>query len=55
MNAGELADGVVTVGSALVVGAVVLAVALPVAIGAAILDLVIVRRPERAVLLWDEA
>lgn len=55
MSASSVLDAAVTVGSAAVVGAIVLAVALPVAVGAAIIDVVLTsKRPERVVLVWDE-
>lgn len=58
MTREELGDAVVTLGIAAVVGTVVLAVALPAAALAAVADglgLVIGhRRPERAVMTWQE-
>jgi hypothetical protein len=53
MRASSVVDTAVTLGSGVVVAGVVLAVALPVAVGAAIFDLVVGRRPETVVLLWD--
>ena len=55
MKREELGDAVVTLGIAAVVGTVVLAVALPVATLASVLGAVVLaRRPEHVVLVWDE-
>jgi len=51
-RAAELASTAVTIGVAVVVGLVVLAVALPVSL---LSGLVLRRRPDSVVLLWDEA
>ncbi len=58
MTREELGDAAVTLGIAAVVGTVVLAVALPAAALAALADalglVVDRRRPERAVMTWQE-